>query len=101
MPALAQLWLASAGMDDELRSALDEFQTSIREFEADGQIDDDERAHLRDLLERIETLLEEEPDEHHGLVDQLEESAIKFEGRHPTVAATIRSAVDTLTGLGM
>ncbi len=25
----------------------------------------------------------------------------RFEGKHPTVAAVIRSAIDTLTGLGM
>ncbi len=87
-------------MDDELRTALDDLQTAIREFQADGQIDDDERDQLRTLVDRLDGLLEEE-DEHHGLVEQLEESAIRFEGRHPTVAATIRSAVDTLTGYGM
>lgn len=87
-------------MDDELRAALDEFQTAIRDFEADGRIDDDERAQLRGMVERIDHLLEE-PEEHEGVIDHLEESAIRFEGRHPTVAAAIRSAVDTLTGYGI
>ncbi|MDZ7676770.1 MAG: DUF4404 family protein [Acidimicrobiales bacterium] len=87
-------------MDDDLRAALDDFQTAIRDFEADGRIDDDERDQLRGLVDRIDGLLEE-PEEHEGIIDHLEESAIKFEGNHPTVAAAIRSAVDTLTGYGM
>ena len=87
-------------MDDKLRAALDDFQHAIREFESDGHIDDNERNQLRLLVERIDTILEGE-DEHDGLTDHLEESAIKFEGRHPTIAATIRSVVDTLTGYGM
>lgn len=87
-------------MDEKLRNALDEIQAAIRRFEADGVIDDDERAQLRELTDRLGNALDD-PDEHDGLTDQLEESAIRFEGKHPTVAAVIRSAVDTLTGLGM
>lgn len=87
-------------MDEQLRNALDEIQSAIRRFEADGVIDDDERSQLRALTDKLGTALED-ADEHEGLTDNLEEAAIRFEGRHPTVAATIRSAVDTLTGLGM
>lgn len=88
-------------MDDQLRAALDEVQSAIRRFEADGVIDDDERAELRVLVDKLDGILAEDDDAHEGLVDHLEESAIRFEGRHPTVAAVIRSAVDTLTGYGM
>jgi hypothetical protein len=35
------------------------------------------------------------------LAQQLEESAVRFEGDHPTIAAAIRSAVQTLTGYGI
>jgi uncharacterized membrane protein YebE (DUF533 family) len=87
-------------MDEQLRSALDEIQAAIRRFEADGVIDDDERAQLRALADKLGVALDD-PEVHEGLTDHLEESAIKFEGKHPTVAAVIRSAVDTLTGLGM
>lgn len=87
-------------MDEKLRNALDEIQTAIRRFEADGVIDDGEREQLRELADKLGVALED-TDEHDGLTDHLEESAIKFEGKHPTVAAVIRSAVDTLTGLGM
>ncbi|WP_436794555.1 DUF4404 family protein [Actinospongicola halichondriae] len=87
-------------MDDKLRNALDEIQSAIRRFEADGVIDDDERGQLRSLVEKLGSALED-PAEHEGLAEQLEESAIRFEGNHPTISAVIRSAVDTLTGLGM
>lgn len=87
-------------MQDDLRAAIDELQDHIRRSEADGVIDDEERAQLRELVARLDTLLEQ-PEEHEGAIEQLEEYAIKFEGRHPTVAAVIRSAVDTLTGYGI
>lgn len=87
-------------MDDKLRAVLDELQATIRRAESDDVIDDDERTELRSLAERLEALLAEER-EQEGLVDHLEESAIRFEGNHPTIAAAIRSAVHTLTGYGM
>ena len=87
-------------MDAKLRSLLDELQASIQRAEADGVIDDDERAELRELMDRLDTQLGAS-DEHEGLTDSLEEAAIRFEGRHPTVASAIRSAVHTLTGYGM
>ena len=88
-------------MDAKLRALLDELQTSIRRSEADGVIDDDERAELRTLIDRLDGILREPDSEHEGLTESLEEAAIRFEGRHPTVAAAIRSAVHTLTGYGM
>lgn len=91
-------------MDAELRRLLDELNRAIVDAKADGTIDDDERAELRRLVGLADALLDpEEPDEndHEGLREQLDEAAIRFEGRHPTLAAAIRSAVDTLTGYGM
>ena len=87
-------------MDDNLRSVLEELKATIVRSEADGVIDDDEREELRALSDKLDALLGETED-NDGLVDQLEESAIRFEGNHPTVAAVIRSAIDTLTGYGM
>ena len=88
-------------MDAKLRSLLDELQASIQRAEADGVIDDDERTELRELMDQLQTQLGESEDEHDGLTESLEEAAIRFEGRHPTVASAIRSAVHTLTGYGM
>ena len=87
-------------MDEKLRSLVDELQATIARSEADGVIDEQERAELRTLLDRLDVALGETPDDD-GLSDALEEAAIRFEGRHPTITAVIRSAVDTLTGYGI
>lgn len=91
-------------MDAELRRLLDELNRAITDSKADGTIDDDERAELRRLVAQADALLQPSDDadhDHEGVREQLEEAAIRFEGRHPTIAAVIRSAVDTLTGYGM
>ncbi len=89
-------------MDDQLRAVFDELQTAITRSEADGVVDAEERAELRGIVDRLDALLAEpDSDEHDGIGEQLQESAIRFEGRHPTVATAIRSAVDTLTNMGM
>lgn len=88
-------------MDDKLRSLLADLQATIDESSADGVIDEEERTELRQLARRLDGLLAEPEGEHEGLTESLEEAAIRFEGRHPTVAAAIRSAVHTLTGYGM
>ncbi len=89
-------------MDDKLRSVFDELKSAIARSEADGVIDDQERAELRSLVQRIDSLLEKPGSgDHEGVTEQLEESAIRFEGNHPTVAAVLRSVVDTLTGYGI
>lgn len=87
-------------MDDKLRSHLDELEAKIADARADGQLDETERAELRELVDRVRRELQFEPD-HEGLAEQLEESAVRFESDHPTLAAVIRSAVQTLTGYGM
>lgn len=88
-------------MDDKLRTHLDELEAKIAEARADGQLDDTEREELRVLLERVRTDLGSGAGDRDGLAEQLEESAVRFESDHPTVAAVIRSAVHTLTGYGM
>lgn len=88
-------------MDDKLRSHLDELEAAIVESRADGRLDDAEREQLRVLLERVRTDLGAGEADHDGLAEQLEESAVRFESDHPTVAAVIRSAVHTLTGYGI
>jgi len=87
-------------MDDKLRSHLDELEAKIADARADGQLDEAERAELRELVDRVRKQLEAEPDRE-GLAEQLEESAVRFESDHPTLAAVIRSAVNTLTGYGI
>lgn len=88
-------------MDDKLRTHLDELEAKITEARADGQLDDTEREELRVLLEQVRADLGSGEGDRDGLAEQLEESAVRFESDHPTVAAVIRSAVHTLTGYGM
>jgi len=90
----------SAVMDDKLRAHLDELEAKIADVRADDHLDDAERAELRQLIERVREELGQGHDRE-GLADQLEESAVRFESDHPTLAAVIRSAVQTLTGYGI
>lgn len=87
-------------MDAELKARIDELQAAIARSEADGVIDDEEREELRGLLSKLDAALAA-PDDNEGLGEQFEEAAVRFESRHPTISAVIRSAVDTLTGYGM
>ena len=93
--------VVSGAMDDQLRTHLDELEAKITEARADGHLDETERNELRLLLEQVRTDLGAGEPDHDGLAEQLEESAVRFESDHPTVAAVIRSAVQTLTGYGM
>lgn len=92
-------------MDDQLRTLLAELADAIGRSQADGEIDDAERDELRSLLERAERALAEPDaggaDGEESVLDGLEVAAVRFEGRHPTLAAAIRSAVDTLSGYGI
>lgn len=88
-------------MDDALRTHLDELEARIAEARADGHLDEAEREELRTLLERVRADLGASDADHDGLAEHLEESAVRFESGHPTVAAVIRSAVQTLTGYGI
>lgn len=87
-------------MDEQLRPLLDHLQGLIARAQADDVIDNDERAALRDVIKQIESALNE-PDDRDNVVSHLEAAAIRFEGDHPTMAAVIRSAVDTLSGYGI
>jgi uncharacterized membrane protein YebE (DUF533 family) len=88
-------------MDDQLRASLDELEATLAAARADGHIDEDERAQLRELIERVRSDLGVDDEERGGISEQLEESAVRFESDHPTIAAAIRSAVHTLTGYGI
>ncbi len=88
-------------MDDQLRTHLDELEAKIAAAQADGHIDDAEREELRGLVERVRQDLRDADADTEGMADQLEEAAVRFESDHPTLAAVIRSAVQTLTGYGI
>jgi hypothetical protein len=88
-------------MDDHIRRLLADLDDAIERSQTDGRIDDDERAELRSLVERVERALAEPEGEHEGVVERLESTAVRFEGDHPTFAALLRSAVGTLNAYGI
>ena len=86
------------GMDQDLRTAINELKAAIERATADG-VDSDERAALESLSSRIDTALgEEEPD---GMLDHLEETAIRFQENHPTLATVVRKVGETLSNYGI
>jgi len=87
-------------MDDDIRPLLAELEAAIRRSRADGRIDEGEAEELRALIGRVERALAERAG-HDGIVDRLEATAVRFEGDHPRLAATLRSVVDTLTAAGI
>ena len=87
-------------MDDQLRAHLDELEATLAAARADGKIDDEERQRLREVLDRVRNDLSSPERDPEGL-NELEEAAVRFEADHPTIAAAIRSAVQTLTGYGI
>lgn len=94
-------------MKDDLRNVIDELQAAIAKAESDDVIDAEERARLRALAGRLETLLSEpeaqqgEGDDHEGIVDQLDEAAVSFETNHPSLATVLRGIMDTLSNYGI
>lgn len=90
-----------AVMDDDIQKLLGELEEAIERSQADGHIDDEERAHLRSLVERVERALAEPEGEHEGVVERLESTAVRFEGEHPNLAAVLRTAVNTLSAAGI
>jgi hypothetical protein len=94
-------WVASLVMDEDILRLLTELDEAIERSQADGHIDDEERAQLRTLVTRVERALAEPEGENEGVVERLEASALRFEGEHPTLAALLRSAVNTLSAAGI
>jgi hypothetical protein len=86
-------------MDEDLRTAIEELKAAIERATADG-VDSQERAALESLSSRIDSALGEE-EESDGILDQLEETAIRFQENHPTLATVVRKVGETLSNYGI
>jgi DNA-binding MarR family transcriptional regulator len=86
-------------MEKDLRHLLDELRAAIHRTR-DG---DEERAELNRLADAVERRLNEGTDEeeHHGLIEKLEEATLRFEVVHPTLGEAILRAVDALSAAGI
>jgi len=91
-------------VDQHLRHLLDELKAAIGRTK-EG---DESREELTRLHGAVESRLQAEEggdahgdDEHNGLVDRLEKAEIRFETDHPSLGASIRQAVQSLTAGGI
>ena len=84
-------------VEPKLRHLLDELSSAIKRSK-----NPDERAHLTRLRDDVERRLEEAGEEEHsGLIDSLEKAEIQFEAEHPTLAQSLRQAVQALSASGI
>lgn len=86
-------------MEQHLRHLLDELSAAMKRSKRD-----EERERLSELHERVEQRLERaegEDDERTGLVDALEKAEIQFESDHPTLAGSLRQAIQALSSAGI
>ncbi|MER5871468.1 DUF4404 family protein [Streptomyces sp. NPDC002044] len=86
----------------ELRTSL----TTLREQAADPSLSPGERAHLADLVTRLEAAAarEDHADNHSaegGLLEGLNQSLARFEINHPRIGATLDSIARSLTSMGV
>ena len=85
-------------MEQHLRYLLDELSAAIKRSKHH-----EEREELTRLHQKVERRLEraEAQEEHSGLVDALEKAEIQFESDHPTLAGSLRQAIQALSSAGI
>jgi len=87
-------------VEQHLRHLLDELKAAIGRTKED----DESREELTRLHRAVESRLQAEQsgdEEHNGLVDRLEKAEIRFETDHPSLGASLRQAVQSLTAGGI
>ena len=82
-------------MDAELRALLNELNSAVNRLD-----DPATRSELQSLLDRVQRQLAGEDDED-GLVDRLEEAAVRFEDDHPRVGGALRTVIQGLSSAGI
>ena len=86
----------------EEHAALRATLSRLHEQIAGHDLDEQERALLRNALHELEATLEGTPsDEESSLADRLSEMAKGFEESHPTLSETVGRLVDALANLGI
>ncbi len=88
-------------MDDDTRRLLNDLDAAIHRSLADGRIDDDEKAELRSLVDRVERALGNPGHKREGVVERLESTAVRLEVDHPSLAGLLRSAAESLGASGI
>jgi hypothetical protein len=86
-------------VEQNLRHLLDELKAAIRRTK-----EGDDREELTRLHGELESRLAGSSDgdeERDSLVDRLEKAEIRFESEHPSLGASIRQAIQSLTAGGI
>jgi hypothetical protein len=83
---------------DRLRETLTQLR---QELAASDTGDPETRERVQAAAEAIEAWLERAEEPEGGLGDRLREAAVRFEGEHPSLAATLQRVVDALSDLGI
>ena len=84
-------------MEQHLRHLLDELSAAIKR--ARHHEDREELARLQDAVEG--RLQGDGVEEHSGLIDALEKAEIRFESDHPSLAESLRQAIQSLSSAGI
>jgi ribosomal protein L12E/L44/L45/RPP1/RPP2 len=84
--------------DRDMDELLDELRSAIA---AAGGLGDDDRAHLDELVRRIEVEADENEDDDPNLVESLEESLARFETEHLGLVQTINRIANALSAGGI
>jgi hypothetical protein len=87
-------------VEQQLRHLLDELSAAIGRTK--GPEDREELARLQGAIEgRLEGAEGGEGGAHASLVDSLEKAEIRFESDHPTLAQSLRQAIQSLSSAGI
>ena len=88
-------------MEQHLRHLLDELKAAIGRT-GEGHEDREELTGLQGAVEsHLERGDSAGDDEHAGLVNRLEKAEIRFESDHPSLGASLRQAIQSLTATGL
>ncbi len=85
---------------EKLREGLEALRSEIKNLRG---TDEASKQRLEDLAKRVEKQLAEtgEKNEHHNLIQELEEEIMRFEVAHPRLTAIINDLMVTLSNMGI
>lgn len=84
-------------MHEQLKAKLSQLHTTLAELD---QLDDDSKGMLKQLDTDIQRLLDDGQADA-GLNTRIEQQAVAFEGRHPSMSAVLKDMMDVLSKMGI
>jgi seryl-tRNA synthetase len=86
-------------VEQHLRHLRDELSAAIHRSKR--QEEREELTRLHDEVESRLAAVDEQEEEHSGLIDALEKAEIRFESEHPSLAGALREAIERLSAAGI